>query len=121
MARERVSTRLAEYRKEAIMFRLKETRELITQSLDDFQAKLAKWKEEAPGKFAKFVESYEGTDQSSYHSGNFAPPMKPDACRDWRVQALNRAIIRIEAMEGEIIKLPLNDPLWEYVNYADCL
>lgn len=116
------------YVKTALLADLEASREKVVEAVEQYDETLARWKETVVAKFKKAVEQYDphSTEfgKSSWHE-NFEPPRLPDACRDYRVVNLNKAISRVVAQASDEhgnIKLYSHDPiLTEYLAYASCL
>lgn len=110
------------FQKAKILSSLKDTQAAILAQLEDYDTKLARWKTEAPEKFAHAVAEY-GTSSNHWSTFEFEPPRRSSACSDWRIQALNKHIARVDSMsdiEG-IVTILNSDSLWEYVGQAACI
>jgi len=116
----------AKYNKANVLKQLREAEAAVLRTIQTHEQALIQWRESAPRKLAGAIEQY-GDGKQGYHSSmfNFEPPRLNTACADYRVQGLNKCILRIEAMAGDrqdgAITLRGDDPLWDYVGLAACL
>lgn len=123
------SVRINKYTKTDILKQLRDAENAVLGSLKSYEEEFQEWKTTVVGKFQKFVDGLPPeNDRADYYSSisfnDFNPPKMNQACRDYRVQNLNRTIVRIEAMaedEKGVITLAGNDPLWDYMSLAACL
>lgn len=95
---------------------------LIERNRKTFDEQVEEWREEAPKRFAEFATTWDKG--NGYYKGDlhqFAPPTLSNLCQDWRVQGVNRLIARIDSMDGDIVGIRNNDPIWEYVGMEACL
>lgn len=113
---------VGKFQKAKILSALKDTQTAVLVQLEDYDTKLARWREEAPAKFAEYVANYDPA-KSGYWSHTWDPPTKGTACSDYRIQALNKHIAKVDAMGDNdgIVTILNSDPLWEYVGQAACI
>jgi hypothetical protein len=115
----------AKYQKDEVLKQLKDSESAVLASLKTYEEDLAHWKETAPQKLAARIAEYEANGYFGSRDFDFPPPKLNPACQDWRIQNLNKAILRITAMTPDektgSINLRGDDPLWEYVALAACL
>lgn len=112
---------VGKFQKAKILAALRDTQTALMALIEDHETKLARWKEEAPVRFSEYVANY---DLNPYfHISSFEPPKKNTACADWRIQALNKHIARVDAMNDVdgIVSILNSDLMWEYVGQAACL
>lgn len=119
--RPRPSTAYIRYKKADIVNGLKESIAAIERTTKTFDEKVTEWKETAVAKYAEAVEKWQPGNSWYF---NEAPPKRSPLCEDWRVQAINRSLLRIEAMtmeEDSSIRLRADDKVFEQMAYASCL
>lgn len=113
------------YNKSAILKELREAETAVMDAIVDYKTQVAIWRQEAPKRFAEFAANWDP--DNGFYRGNldgFSPPTLSKACQDYRVQQLNKTIVRIDAMAADSngnIKLYRQDPLFDYLGYASCL
>lgn len=116
---------MVKYSKTEVLKQLRDAEAAVERSLKTHEEAFQEWKENAPKKFAEWVDSVGISD--TIYSANmdaFRPPVKHEACRDYRIQNLNRCILRVTAMATDdygIISVRPDDELWGYVGLAACL
>ena len=111
------------YSKEELITALKDTKTRIEETILSYEEKVAKWKEEAPVKFAEWVNNYDPTSSKHWNPSmsGFEPPKLSNACSDYRVQNLNRYIARIGLVSEDTVKLRNDDDIWTYIGLGECL
>ena len=108
-----------------VMKQLKDAEVAVLATIKSYEEALQEWRDQAPVRLAAAITAYgDGKQNSGYREFDFSPPKLNPACADWRVQALNKGILRIDAMtpmaDGSIV-IRGDDPLWDYVGLAACL
>lgn len=109
---------ISDYNKEELVKALKDVKSRIEETILGFDDQVAKWKKEAPGKFASDVENWRPGD---FFRGHTDPPKLSSMCADYRIQNLNQAIARIGLMDGDVVKLHREDPIWQFIGLGECL
>lgn len=113
------------YSKSAIMKELRDSETAVMGAIKTYEEQVEHWKANIVKEFADFVEHWDK--ENGYYKGqldHFAPPRLSPMCQDYRIQNLNRAIARIEAMAPDTngnIKLYRQDPVFDFLAYAACL
>ncbi len=108
----------AKYAKAEVLHQLHEAKQRVEETIITHEQAMTNWRAEAPIKFAEMVKNY--PEQNFYIHG-LEPPRLNAACNDYRVQALNKIIARVVVMDGDVITLRGDDPIWDYVGLAACL
>lgn len=111
------------YSKEELITALKDTKVRIEETILSYEEQVAKWRLEAPEKFAQWVASYDPSSSRHWdpNMSGFGPPRLSNACSDYRVQALNRYIARIGLVAEDTVKLRNDDDIWTYIGLGECL
>ena len=113
------------YEKAAVLKQLKDSENAVIGAIKTFEEQVTEWRNTAPQKFAEFVAEWDTA--NGFYKGSFdgfAPPKLSPLCQDYRIQNLNKAIARIEAMPADDngnIKLYRQDPVFDMFAYASCL
>lgn len=105
------SVLLTDYSKEELITSLKDAKSRIEEAILSHEEAFAKWKEEAPTRFAEYVAGVEIDKIGYVHIDSFKPPLLKDICKDWRVQSLNKAIARIGLINGDVVRLRADDDI----------
>ena len=123
MATKSRSVLLTEYNKWELITVLKDAKARIDETILSHEEAFAKWKIEAPDKFANFVEdmNIDNIRWTDTRLSDFAPPRKSQACSDYRIQNLNREIARVGLVQGDTIRLRADDNIWTYIGLGECL
>jgi len=91
---------------------------MIEMEIKSYDEKLAEWKVTAPAMYAEWVANWQ---PGEWKYPKWEPPTKNRVCEDWRIQRIAKAIIRIEAMDGDIIELRADDTVFDDMALAACL
>lgn len=113
---------VSKYQKAEVIKQLEDVIAAVERATKTHDEAFAEWKANAPAKFARWVENVKITDTFYQHAlDDIRPPVRSQLCQDWRVQAVQRSLLRIRAMDGDVVSISVNDPIWEQVGYAACL
>lgn len=113
-------TTTQEYSRDKLVSDLKAGLVLIETTLKSYEEQLAKWREEAPKMFAETVANF-NPDRNWFEPEGIKPPKKNNFCSDWRVQRMNKSIMRLNALADNKVRLRADDPIFEDINLASCL
>lgn len=126
----RVSTAQQLYLKSHILEGLEKYRQQVIDATQTYEEKLKEWKDTIVQQFTEFVAGFEPGEGSYGEKHNkkdmreFAPPVLKLACQDWRVQALNKSLARVEALAADDagrVKLRSDDQVFTYLGVdIDC-
>ena len=113
----------SKYQKAAVVKELRDASAAVERALKTHEEELAEWRETATLRLAQKIADWgDGKDKfSGSRDWDFPPPSLNQACRDYRIQSLNRCILRVSAMDGDVVALRSDDPIWEFVGLAACL
>lgn len=127
-SRSRPSTAMFPYKKEDVIAGLKDARARIEEGILSYEKAMERWKVEAPARFLAYVQEFE-VPKSAYdrrrhiNMDSFAPPRQHDACDDYRIGTINKAIARIGMMAEDqdgVIKLRRDDEIFASVGLGEC-
>lgn len=120
----KTSVRYNKYSKTIVIQQLNDAEAAVERSTKSYEERMADWKANSPANFARAVKAF--SPDSPYGSNyfdinSFRPPERSPMCSDWRIQAMNKCILRITAMSEDTISLRSDDEVWSHVNLASCL
>lgn len=119
MTTKTVSRAQQKYDKAKILADLTHAQQLVLAAMERHEDDLVRWKETIVAKFAEAVEQYQ--EGYGWYNKSFEPPYRPDACRDWRIQRINRSILRIQALADDVVSLRADDSVFDDIALGACL